>query len=276
MKQKLENQIEIHSRPYIRPLTTLFDDYRRYAVVLIDKAKGRILEANYGEFSELFSVKETDIEDMKTGGFQGTEERKIERNNKKNIIEHYKKVAAEILKLDQKNKYNWIVIGGRKASINDFEQYLHNYVKEKIAGNLIVEPSANIKDVLKVIQQTEREARTRFEQQYVNILNEKKQYHLAAEGIEEVIVAAKAQQIDTLFVKEDFKIKGRYCKKDYFITTEMLEKCPECDSVLERTDDLVEHILHKTVNQSSKIKYVNGTFDSHGKIAAFLRFPKME
>jgi peptide chain release factor subunit 1 len=276
LKQRLQNQIEIHTKPFIRPLTTLFDDYRKYAVVLVDKAKGRILESNYGEFSEVYSFKEEDIESMKTGGFMGTEERKIERSNKKSIVEHYKKIAEEILRLDQKKNYNWIIIGGRKESIRDFEQYLHNYVKQKISGNLIVEPSANINDVLQAVKKTEKEARSRFEKHYLKLLNTKKQQNLAAEGIEEIISAAKAQQIDTLFIKENFKIKGRYCKNDDFITAEMIDKCPECGADLERTDDLVEHLLHKMLNQSAKIKYVNGTLDDRGKIAAYLRFPKME
>lgn len=276
LKQKLESQIEIHTKPYIRPLTTLFDDYRKYAVVLVDKAKGRILESNYGEFSEVFVLQDNDIETQKTGGFQGTEERKIERNTKKVVNEHYKKIADEILKLDQEKNYNWIVIGGRKESIRDFEQHLHSYIKNKIAGDLLVEPTANIKEVLMAIQKTEKEARTRFELAYVDTLNTKRQQKMAAEGIDEIILAANAQQIDTLFIKENFKIKGRYCKNDHFITSEMIEKCPECGSDLERTDDLVEHILHKTVDQSSKIKYVNGTFDQHGKIAAYLRFPRID
>ncbi len=273
LKQKLQNQIEIHSRPYIRPLTTLFDDYRRYAVVLVDKAKGKILESNYGEYTEKFNIKEEDIEAMKTGGFQGTEERKIERNNKKHIVDHYKKMAEEIFKLDKKNKYNWIIIGGRKKSVKDFQNYLHNYVKEKIAGTLYIEPGANIKEVLAEIKKTEKNARVKFEQHYLEKFNQKKQNQLAAQGIDEIIKAAKAQQIDTLFVKENFKVKGRYCKNDHYITTEMIDTCPECGSPLERTDDLIEHILHMTVNQSSNIKYVNGTFNDYGKIAAYLRFP---
>lgn len=273
LKQKLDNQIEIHSKPYIRPLTTLFDDYRKYAVVLVDKAKGRIFESNYGDFSELAKIQDEDIEALKTGGFQGTEERKIERNNHKYIIEHYKKIAEEIFKLDQKKNYNWVIIGGRKESIREFEKYLHNYVKDKISGHIVVQPDANINKVLDEIQKTEKEARAAFERKYLELLNQKRQKQLAAEGIDEIIQAAKAQQIDTLFVKEDFKIKGRYCKQDHFITNEMLDTCPECGSQLERTDDLIEHILHMTVNQSSKIKYVNGTFDDHGKIAAYLRYP---
>lgn len=276
LKQKMKNMIEIHSKPYIRPLTTLFDDYRKYAIVLVDKAKGRILESNYGEFSEIFNIKDAGIEDMKTGGYQGTEERKIERNNRKNIIEHYKRIADKVNEFDKANNYKWLVIGGRKESINEFENYLHNQAKDKIAGNLIVEPSSNIKKVLKAVQQTEREARARFEIAYVDMFHEKKQNKLAAEGINEVIVAAKAQQIDTLFVKENYKIKGKYCPNDCFISADMAEECPECGENLERTDDLVEHILHKTVNQSSKIKYVNGSFDNHGKIVAYLRFPKIE
>ncbi|MBN2279636.1 MAG: hypothetical protein JXQ65_03565 [Candidatus Marinimicrobia bacterium] len=273
LKQKMENLIEIHMKPYIRPLTTLFEDSKKYAVVLVDKAKGRIFESNYGEFSEVFNIKEEDYESAITGGYRGMEERKIERANHKQVVEHYKKISDELMKLDQKNKYNWIVVGGRKESVNEFKEYLHSYVKTKISGTLFVEPSANIKEVLDEIEKTEKESRMHFEQKYLELLNEKKQQLLAAEGVEEIIQAAKAQQIDTLFIKENFKIKGKYCKRDSFVTTANIDKCPECGSQLERTDDLIEHILHLTIQQSSKIKYVNGTFDEHGKIAAFLRFP---
>jgi len=273
LKQKMENQIEIHSKPYIRPLTTLFDDSRRYAVVLVDKIKGRIFESNYGEFSEVLNVKEEDVETTKPGGFHGMEERKNERSNRKFILEHYRKISDEIMKLDQVKNYNWIIIGGRKESVKEFEDQLHNYVKVKVSGTLFVEPSANIKEVLEEIQKTEKQSRVGFEQKYAEKLNDKKQQQLAAEGINEIIKAVKAQQIDTLFIKENFKIKGKYCKNDHFITTGNIDNCSECGSSLERTDDLIEHILHMTLQQSSKIKYVNGTFDEHGKIAAYLRYP---
>ncbi len=274
LKHKLQNRIEIHTKPYIRPLTELFEESKKYAVVLIDRSKGRIFECIYGEYSEYYSVKEN-VDIIKTSGFEGSEERKVERSNQKVIKEHYKDIANKIFELNKVRNFNWIIIGGRKESVKEFEENLHDYVASKVSDRIIIDPSANIKDVFKKVKETEKNAREKFELNYIDQILEKMQSNFAITGVENVIKAAEDKQIDTLFVKDNFSPKGVFCRNDDFISGELLAKCPKCGSNLERTDDLVEHILHSSLNQSAKIKYVNGTLDQYGKIAAFLRFPKV-
>jgi peptide subunit release factor 1 (eRF1) len=273
LKRPLKNELAILPSPYVRPLTTLFSTHRNYAVVLIDRAKARILESRLGEFLDHFYVEDNTPEGIKVGGFQGTEERRVERNLHQAVVQHYKQIAQKLFDLHKSYNFNWIIIGGRKEAITEFQKHLHDYVASKVQAVVEVEPAAPLNEVLKLVRQTEQAARAKFEAQLHDELMTKLQVNQAVEGIEGVLHAARKNMVHTLLIHEDFKAKGVFSRNCDYLGLKPLDNCPECGNPLERTSDIVEHLLHLTLNQKANVEYLDGSLKQHGDIAAILHYP---
>jgi peptide subunit release factor 1 (eRF1) len=276
LKIPVKNEFAIQHKPYIRPLASMLSDYNKYAVVLIDKAKSRVFENRFGEYIEHFHDKRDDLEEVKVGGFYGREERKYERHQHEAIVKHFKNVADKVFNLDQKFNFHWIILGGRKEATSEFKEHLHNYLKDKVIGSIKIDPMADLNDVLKKAKDMESKARQKFEKKLLEEFDFKREKGLGIEGFDEVFDAILKGQIDTLMIPEDLERKGVFCRHDNYLNTEVEEECPLCGSNLERTRDVVEHLIEKAINQSSKVQLMEEEPDAVDNIAATLRYPKEE
>ncbi|MFH1214304.1 MAG: hypothetical protein V1681_09450 [Candidatus Neomarinimicrobiota bacterium] len=268
-----QNTLVIQPTPYIRPYTMLFSHYRNYAVVLIDRSKARIFESRLGEFKEHFYIEDNSPESVKVGGFKGRQERKVERNIHQAVIQHYKEVAQVAFDLFQKYKFHWVILGGRKESLTEFTKYLHTYLTSRIAGQMEIEPSASLNDVLKKIEATEEKARLDYENTLIMDLQEKKSAAQAVEGIQAVVPKILDNWVDTLIIQENFMTKGVFCRDCGYLGLNPVNSCPSQCGPLERTNDLVEQLLHRALLQGVNLQFVTSSMEKQGGIAATLRFP---
>lgn len=273
LKQPLENELFISPKPYIRPLTILSSVHRNYAIVLIDRAKARIFEHRLGEYIEHFYITDNSPELVKVGGFKGRQERKVERNIHQAVMRHYKQVAHELFSLNQKYLFNWIIIGGRKEAINEFQKHLHDYVASKVHGMVLVEPSAPLTEVLDCIKITESKAHQEYEKKLLLKLNDKIQVAQGVEGIHAILQTIRKNLIETFIIHENYKCKGVFCRNCDYLDLNPGGQCYECGGPLERTNDLVEHLLHVALSHGVIIEHVKRSMTKYGEIAAILRYP---
>lgn len=273
LKIPLTNELIVQPKPYIYQLTKLFSSYSRYGVVLVDKSKARIFEQSLGNFKELFHVDDNSPDTVKVGGFKGRQERKVERNIRQGVMQHYKEVARKIFDLNKSRNFNWIVLGGRKETIGEFRKYLHDYVDTKVAGVLELEPSATLSEVFEKVHEVGKNARLKFDKNLMETYNNKKEASQAIEGIKAILPKIRDNWIDTLILHKDYQQKGVFCRRCNYIDLSPAVECPDHGGPLERTHNIVEHILHNILQQGVNIHYVGLSMKKYGEIAAILRFP---
>ncbi len=273
LKIPLTNELIVQPKPYIYQLTKLFSSYSRYGVVLVDKSKARIFEQSLGNFKELFHVDDNSPDTVKVGGFKGRQERKVERNIRQGVIQHYKEVARKIFDLNKSRDFNWIVLGGRKETIGEFRKYLHDYVDTKVAGVLDLEQSATLSEVFEKVHEVGKNARLEFDKKLLETYNNKKEANQAIEGIKAILPKIRDNWIDTLILHEDYQQKGVFCRRCNYIDLSPAVECPDHGGPLERTHNIVEHILHNILQQGVNVQYVGLSMKKYGEIAAILRFP---
>jgi len=273
LKIPLTNELIVQPKPYIYQLTKLFSSYSRYGVVLVDKSKARIFEQSLGNFKELFHVDDNSPDTVKVGGFKGRQERKVERNIRQGVMQHYKEVARKLFDLNKSRDFNWIVLGGRKESIGEFRKILHDYVDTKVAGVLELEPSATLSEVFEKVHKVGKNARLEFEKKLLETYNNKKEANQAIEGIKAILPKIRGNWIDTLILHKDYQQKGVFCRRCNYIDLSPAFECPDHGGPLERTHNIVEHILHNILQQGANIQYVGLSMKKYGEIAAILRFP---
>ena len=273
LKFPLKNELVVQPKPCIYQLTKLFSRFSRYAVVLIDRGKARIFEQSLGDFKELYSVDDNAPESVKVGGFKGRQERRVERNINHGVIQHYKEVSDKIFTLNKSRNFNWIVLGGRRESIGKFRSYLHDYVESKIAGTIDIEPQAPLNEVFERVQKVSLDARRKFETVLLEKFNNMKEANRAVEGINAVLSKLQENWIDTLLLQENYQRKGVFCRNCHFIDLSPQVECPEHGGPLERTQNIIELMLHNALQQGVDVQFIQQPMEKYGDLAAILRFP---
>lgn len=273
LKIPLRNELVIQPKPYIYQLSQLFSEYRRYGVLLIDKSKARIFEQSLGDFKELFKVADNAPESVKVGGYQGRQERKVERNIHQGIIQHYKEVAQKMFVLNKSRDFNWIVLGGRRESIGEFRKYLHDYVDGKVTAVIEIEPHAPLNDVFEKVQKASRESRLKFEKELLRQFENQKKAGQTIEGIDAILPKLRDKLIDTILLNSNYQRKGVFCRHCNYLDLSPEAECPEHGGPLERTQNINEHILHMALQQGVNVQYIQQSMEKYGRMAALLRFP---
>mgnify|MGYP006279204247 CR=1 FL=1 len=272
----LETSMVINPHPYLRPLVEAASEHRNYAIILVDRAKAAILEIRLGRVIEHMRVREDDMPDqVKEGDFGGTSERRIERHINDHVRQHLKNIADKAMELQQAHDYKWVYIGGRREIINEFEDLLHSYVRERIQDHIVIEPHAPMDEVLERASQAEENARMEYEKRRLRNLSDEigaRQRGLA--GLEPILKSQVRGQVETLLVQEDFSRKGYYCKECYFLTeNEETEECPVDGSTLYRTPDVVDNLIYNVLKQGGGAEAISQSMEDFSGIGAFLRYP---
>ena len=273
LKRPLQNELVIQPLPYIRPLVNLFSMHRNYGLVLVDRSKARILESRLGVYKEHFFIEDNAPESVKVGGFKGREERKVERNIHHGVVQHYKDTAQKLFDLNKEFKFNWIIIGGRKDTIAEFQKYLHDYVASKVQGKIEVEPSAPLNEVLEKVRLTEDLARENFEKVLLEDFEQKRQNQQGCEGMVAVLEAIRKNLIQTLIIQENFIQKGVFSRSSNYVGLSLSDHSTEEQGQLERTNDVIEHLVHIALAQSTNVEFVHKDISKYGEVAAILRYP---
>jgi|GEM_PF-154758 len=274
----MDTSMVVNRHPYLRPLVEAASRHRNYALILVDRAKARIVEMRMGKAVEHFHVHEEDMPDqVKKGGFGGTTERRVERHINDHVRWHLKRVAEEAKKLQEKHDYKWVYIGGRPEIINEFEKVLHSYVKERVVGHLELEPGAPLKEVLEKVGAAEQDALVRYEKQFMRRLNNGiGQSRMGIGGILGVLHAQQHSQIDTLLIQQDFSRKGMYCPRCNYLTIHQEETCPLDGEDLRRTPDIVDNLIYNVLKQGASVEMISREMEDYGDIGAILRYPIAE
>jgi len=273
LKRPLTNDLVIQPLPYIRPLVGLFSRHRNYALILVDRAKARLLESRLGVYKEHFYIEDNSPESVKVGGYRGREERKVERNIRQGVKQHYKEIAQRVFDLNKDFKFNWIIIGGRKEAISEFRKYLHDYVASKVQATVEVEPSAALNEVLEKVGRTEERARADFEAKLLAEIEEKKQKLQAVEGMEASLEMIRNSLVQTLVIHEEYRRKGVFSRDSDYIGLSLTDSGNVDAKDLERTNDVVEHLIHLALKQNTDVEFVRNEMQQQGGIAAILRYP---
>lgn len=271
----LETSMVINPHPYLRPLVEASSAHRKYAIILVDRAKARILEVDMGKTNEHLHIHEEDMPDqVKEGNFEGTSERRIERHINDHVRQHLKSVAEKAKELQQAHHFKWIYLGGRQEILSEFEKLLHSYVKENVEGTIIIEPHAPLEEVIKRAEKAEAASREKYEARMLTQLSD--EIGKSARGIAGMAGVLNAQrrgQIDTLLVQEDFSTKGFYCPKCNYMTVKPEEKCPLDDSQLLRTPDIIDNLINDVIKQGASVEMIKKPMEDFDNIGALLRFP---
>ncbi len=274
LPKPVKSRLVVSNEPYVRPLTALLDEYKRYCTVVVSRDKARIFEVYLGEITEHTDIFSEIPGKVRIAGWYGLEERRIERHIEDQVHRHLKQVADATLDFFKEKKFDWLIIGGKKETLSAFERHLHTYLLDRIVGRIDLEPDTSLHEALAKTQEIARDVERQEEQKLVQrMMDEANSNGLGVFGLEDTLKAIWQGQVNILILKEDLTVPGYICPKCGYMSVEESE-CPVDQIKMNPTPDVLEEAVESAILQNCQIEHVSESqeLDHVGGIGAILRF----
>jgi peptide chain release factor subunit 1 len=268
------NHIIFDRSLYVRPLSSMLDEYRRIGALLLDRQEARWYEIFMGEITLLESLKSEVPGRVREGGWQGYESKRIERHIDAHLRDHFKRVSLKSFDLFRKNQFDWLFIGCKDEYRSDFEPLLHPYLKERLKGWLKTDSNISQDRILKQALEMEKKLRAEEEEALVqSLISELEKGGRAVSGMKEVLRKLNTWEVQSLVLSRHFAAEGRACPKCHYLYVDEV-RCPVCQVKTEKVEDVVHESVHSALDKKVQVRYVTppSKLDRYGKVGAFLRF----
>lgn len=272
----LKSKIIIDPKPHTQSLRSLINNYKKYGVLLINREKAQIYQVYLGKIKEYLAAFISEVPARVNFRFEsGLREKKILGKIDEKLHQFYKMLNDNIFGFFKENKFDYLILAGRKEIINEFKHYLHNYLKAMVIGTFEEDPSAPEHIILekanKVISNFEKSSTDQLIDRLIDELEPQK---MGVIGLKKTIDALMANNIKTLVYMEDYAARGYACPACGYVTLKIMEKCPYCDNAVIHFNDIIDEIVESALNQGSEIIPVskNDRFKDCGRIGAISRY----
>ena len=276
----LKSKIIIDPKPHTQSLRSLLHNYKKYGVLLIDREKAQIYQVYIGEITEYLAAYISEVPAKVNFRFEsGLREKKILGKIGEKLHQFYRMLNDSIFDFFKSGKFDYLILGGRKDIIKEFQNYLHSYLSAMIVGIFEEEPAANRHFILEKANQVIKNFENDNKNQLINkLINELEPQGFGVIGLKKTIEALMADNIKTLIYLEDYIARGYSCPSCGYLTLKLLGKCPYCENQLVNFNDIIDEVVESALNQGSAVLPVdeNEKLKEAGKIGAILRYKFQE
>ncbi|MDD5659678.1 MAG: hypothetical protein PHR39_06700 [Actinomycetota bacterium] len=272
----LKSKIIVDPKPNTQSLRSLLSNYKKYGVLLIDREKAQIYQVYLGKIREYLAAYISEVPPKVNFRFEsGLREKKILGKIGEKLHQFYRTLNENIFDFFKDNKFDYLILAGRKKIINEFQNYLHSYLLAMVIGTFEEELSVREQAILdkanKIIGDFELDNLNNAIDKLIDDLEPR---GFGVLGLKKIIDSLMANNIKTLIFMEDYIARGYTCPACGYITLKLQEKCPYCDNELIHLNDIIDEIVESALNQGSEVLPVkeNEKLKKHGKIGAVLRY----
>jgi peptide chain release factor subunit 1 len=240
LSEPVEHDPVIADTPFIEPLTAI-GPAERWCVLLVNRRTARLFCGVSGDLAEIELIRDEVPGQHDQGGWsQANYQRSIDKDAAAHL-RHAAEVAFARLKDDLPAG---ILVGGPQELVNDFENELHPYLRERLAGRLDIDVEHT------AVEEVNRAAAPHIEQagrakQDAALARLAEEFGAAtgraASGLDAVSAALEQQRVETLLLDAGFE---------------------------------AEDAIERALAQSAEVHVLRDRPElaSHGHIAAILRF----
>jgi len=265
------NQFTVSSRPSLRQLVQISDEYRTAIAVMVDTDRAKIFEMSLGEIHL-----ESQIESYVPGRHEqgGWSQMRFQRHIREHMHQHHKGVAEQLVKLFDDERCDNIVLIGQEHILATFRALLPERVREKIKGELSAEFEEESSSLAqKVIEYLHGEYLKTEDSIIEGLLETALARGAAIVGLRDTIEAINRGQVHRLILDKDLKRQGWQCTKCLALGEITTLSCPFCNSGIE-TIDLAEEMIRSVINRDGEVDIVKHTLklSKYDGVGAMLRF----
>jgi peptide chain release factor subunit 1 len=269
LNRPVDFAVVLDRSPYLEPLVAQAGE-EHWCVLLVNRRNARFFIGDGGGIVETDRV-EDDVHSQHDQG--GWSQSRYQRGVEKEKDDHLVHVAEVAFTRFKEGRFDRLLVGAPEELAGDFEQKLHPYLRERIAGRLHLDvDNSSSDDVRTAAGQAAEDWRRRVEREALDRLAEGVgRGGRGAAGLSSVLQALNEARVETLLVGDGFRSEGG---RDP--STGMLyagDHGPDGQS-LERCENIVEPAIEKAIEQSAKVIKVahHDDLGPLGGIGAVLRY----
>src|ERR671910_487097 len=261
------NQVAIGHSPLVGPLARL-ERRERWCVALVNRRDARIFR---GSPESLREIEQIHDEVFGQHDQVGWSQARFQRGIEKEKDDHLRNTAEALMKHFKRRPFQRLITGGPREVVADFEQKLHGYLRERLAGRIEVDvDTATPEQVLAAAQPRFEELERERESEALERLGER-----GARGLGEVLPALNERRLELLLLEEQFSAPGAQCPECGWLGPADEKRCPVDGSELVPLDNLSDAAIELALQQSAGLlamRHNPEALRQHEGIAAVLRF----
>jgi hypothetical protein len=267
LPRSVPNRVAIGHSPLVGPLARLARR-ERWCVALVNRRDARILRGSPDGLREVQQIHD-DVSGQHDQG--GWSQARFQRGIEKEKDDHLRETGEALMRHFKRQPFEKLIVGGPREVVTDFEQKLHHYLSDRLAGRVEgdVERS-NPDQVLDAARPLIEKLEHGREREALEKLGER-----GACGLDDVLPPLNERRVELLILDEQFGgVTGVQCPGCGWLGIEG-DVCPADGSALVALDDLTEAMIELSVQQSADLLAVHherSALENHGGAAALLRF----
>ncbi len=193
------HQLFVSDRPHLYPLARLIDQYRRYAVVLADTNRAKILVFATGATSERKDVQNVKTKQSRAGGWTQS---RYQRHMENYHLHHAKEVIQILDRTVREEDINNVILAGDEATIIPIlREQMSKELAKKVIDTLSLPIDTPDHELFEESLRAFRRHDTLSDLQKVErLMNEYRADDLAVAGVSETLVALSNGQVEEMLI----------------------------------------------------------------------------
>jgi peptide subunit release factor 1 (eRF1) len=268
----VENWAFVGTRPYIKPLTDVFDEYERFGVVTVDSEGARAFVYRLGVLEDSAGTLGAEVKRHKQGGWAA---QKLQRHEDEEAKHNLKDAAAWADDFLREHGVARVVLSGTDGNVALFRDLLPRPLQDKVIGQVSLDMNASPAEVwersFEVAQQAKRRKELQLLEQTITAAHKG---GAGVVGLADTLAAQQEGRAYHLFVARNFHKAGQQCQNCSAVVIESLPACPYCGHELVPTADVVNAAIQQAIGRGLKVSILEASplLEQAGNVAALLRY----
>jgi peptide chain release factor subunit 1 len=253
------NHLTFEPRPDVGPLIGILDEYERYAVALVDKAKARIFSVFAAE------IEETDeFEDFVFGKHQqgGWSQARYQRHHEAHVYWHLKRIAQRLAELRRRRRFDRLILAGPEEPVSELRRLLPRALASRVVAVIPAEMFATEHEILQKTLEVERRIERETEESLLaQLMDLAGPGGRSVLGVRPTLAALWADLVQTLVVASSARGDGSDCPNCGRLDPGRLDNCPACGTPMRPVHDIFHRAMQQAVEQSGGVEVVHGAVE---------------
>jgi hypothetical protein len=276
----VRDQVSVGSRPGIKQLAELLENFGGYGVALIDKQGARVFNFHLGELREQEGVAGEIVKHTKRGGassFPGRRGGIAGRTRyQEELVDRNIKDAVEFtVRFFEEKRIRRVLLCGSDENIALFKANLPKKWLDRVVGSFSASMLESHTEILaKTIQVGKIAEMARENTMIEELITSAAKGTSASVGLENTLRAISSSRVQKLLVSIGFSQPLQKCQTCGHVTSHSGVKCSACSGRMEKIPEGIEMAVSSVLRSGGEVEIVHPTaaFNRAGGIGAYLRY----
>ncbi len=268
----MQDHVHVGRRPYLTPLSDVWDAYGRLGVISADREGARAFVYHLGALEDSAGTLGAEVKRHKQGGWAS---QKLQRYEDQEARHNLKEAAGWADDYLREHEVKRVVLSGTDGNLALLREVLPRSLQDRVIGQMNLDMNATPAQLWERAFEIAVDAQQRAEAELLEeVITAAHKGGAGAVGLKDTVAAMQQGRIYRLLVDRGFHQPGYQCRNCGALTVEETEKCPYCDGELSTTTDVVNLLVQRTLDEGLQVSIIDAAsqLEALDGLAAVLRY----